>query len=83
MEEREQRDREMEAQKQQREETEREEARRKETTHSTEEGVAKKYPRNERSDTKIDREGGGETGTFQSQSRQEGAYDEHLFNRLR
>ena len=48
---------------------EREEARREETTHSTEEGVAEKCPRTERSDTEMDTEGGGEAGTSQSQAR--------------
>ena len=42
---------------------------RKETTHSAEEGVAKKHARTDRSDTEMDTEGEGEAGTSQSQSR--------------
>ena len=41
---------------------------REETTHSTEEGVAKKHSRTESSNTEMDTEGEGEVGTSQSQS---------------
>ena len=63
MEEREASQREKEAQKQ------REKARREETTHSEEEGVAKKHAMTDRSDTEMDTEAGGEAGTSQSHSR--------------
>ena len=42
---------------------------REETTHSTEEGVAKKHARTERIDTERDTECGGELGTSQLQSK--------------
>ena len=42
---------------------------REETTHSAGEGVVKKHPRTDRSDTEMDPEGGGQLGTSQLQSR--------------
>ena len=50
-------EREKEAQKQS------EEARKEETTHSAEEGVAKKHARTDKSDTKMNTEAKGEAGT--------------------
>ena len=49
-----------EAEKQQREDRESKKARRAESSQSTEEVVPKKDPRTERSESKIDTEGGGE-----------------------
>ena len=50
-----------------------------ETTHSAEERVAKKHARTERSDTEMDTEGGGETGTCQSQSRHKKGHMKNIY----
>ena len=50
----------------------RKEASRKENTHSAEKGVAEKRARTNKSDTKMDTEGGGEKGTSQSHSKHKG-----------
>ena len=52
-----------------REAREREEAKREKTTHSAEEGVAKKCARTDRSHTEMDTEVGGEVGRSQAHSR--------------
>ena len=69
------------AAKQQREKREMEEARRAETLQSTEEGGAKKHPRTDRNDNKMDTEGGRED-TSQSQSSCKKGLMTNIFNRL-
>ena len=81
--ERHQRERE-EVEKQQREDREREEARNLEDTQQDdilyiEETMPGKRPTPERSEIKIDTEGGGEANLIQAQKQ---TYDKHLFNRL-
>ena len=63
-------------------ERQREEARREGTKLSSDEGVAKKCVRTDRSDTQMDTEGGGEAGIYQSNSRHKKACDKPLPDRL-